>query len=101
MKLTALEAKLIAAARHHQPDETVPYVFEKRIMARLAATPPLDEWAIWSRALWRATAPCIALMLFLSLWSLLSAKGNNRFDNPSEAFETTVLAGINQIGESW
>ena len=42
MKLTALETKLIAAARAGVPSEQVPYCFEKRIMARLADAAPLS-----------------------------------------------------------
>jgi hypothetical protein len=100
MNLTELEQKLLAAARAHSPSDAVPYAFEKRIMARLAAVPRVDLWAFWSRALWRAAAPCLAIMVLLSVWSFFSASGAS-FDNPSEELETTVLAGINQIGQSW
>ena len=39
MNLAELERKLIAAARANPPSDRVPYAFEKRIMARLAARP--------------------------------------------------------------
>ena len=57
MNLAELERKLIAAARANPPSDRVPYAFEKRIMARLAARPVADGWALWARALWRAAAP--------------------------------------------
>ena len=53
MNLAELERKLIAAARANPPSDRVPYAFEKRIMARLAAWPVADSWALWARALWR------------------------------------------------
>ena len=40
MNLAELERKLIAAARANPPSDRVPYAFEKRIMARLAARSP-------------------------------------------------------------
>ncbi len=66
MKLSELHNKLIAAARNNPPDDRVPYAFEKRITALLAARPVTDRWALWSRALWRGAAGF--------LWSLCSAR---------------------------
>ena len=48
MNLAELERKLIAAARANPPSDRVPYAFEKRIMARLAARPVVDGWALWA-----------------------------------------------------
>src|ERR1035441_10170892 len=59
MNVTQLERKLIAAARANPPSDRVPYAFEKRIMAHLAAQPVVDDWALWARALLRAAAPCV------------------------------------------
>src|SRR5438132_10524472 len=94
MNLVELQGKLIAAARSHPPSEQVPYAFEKRIMARLAGLPGLDHWALWSRALWRSAAPCVAIMLLLSAWSFLAPTAP--VSDLSQEFENTVLAAVDQ-----
>jgi hypothetical protein len=96
MNLAELQHKLIAAARANPPGEHVPYAFEKRVMAHLKARPALDEWALWARALWRAAAPCVAIMLLLSAWSLFTAGGNGPATDLPQAFESTVLAAVDQ-----
>lgn len=73
MNLNELENKLIAATRLNPPSERVPFAFEKRIMRLVTSHPALDHWALWSRALWRAVAPCVAIMLLLSMWSFVAA----------------------------
>ena len=82
MNLAELERKLIAAARANPPSDRVPYAFEKRILARLAARPTLDRWELWGRALWRAAAPCIAIMLLLRRMVVLRAAAQH----PDERF---------------
>src|SRR6266581_9340612 len=72
MNLDKLQQKLFAAARANPPSDRVPYAFEKRILARLQAPVAVDHWALWSRALWRAAAPCVAIMLLLSAWSVFA-----------------------------
>jgi|GraSoiStandDraft_5_1057265.scaffolds.fasta_scaffold512213_2 hypothetical protein len=72
LSLTELNRKLIAAARSNVPSDHVPYAFEKRILARLHQPVKLDDWALWSRALWRAAAPCVAVMLLFSAWASLA-----------------------------
>ena len=56
MNLFELKKKLLAAARRNPPSDRVPYAFEKRIMAHLAAQPLLDAWAFWVRGFWRERA---------------------------------------------
>ena len=60
MKIMELQKKLLGVARAHPPAEAVPYAFEKRIMARIAAhvasQTAMDAWTFWSRSLWRAAA---------------------------------------------
>ena len=73
MNLDQLKNKLMAAARSNLPSEHVPYAFEKRIMQFVTSHPALDLWALWSRALWRALAPCAVIMMLLSLWSFIAA----------------------------
>ncbi len=95
MNLAELERKLIAAARSSPTNETVPYAFEKRIMAHLK-TRAVDEWSFWARALWRATAPCVAIMLLLGGWSLLAPTSTAPGIDLSQQFENTVLAAADQ-----
>ncbi len=94
--MTALEKKLIRAARAAVVEDRVPYAFEKRIMARLAATAPLDLLGLWGRALWRAAIPCIVTALLLGVWTCWprnnSATGT---DFPVE-FESAVLLAVDQ-----
>ena len=96
MNLTQLERKLIAVARANPPSERVPYAFEKRILARLAARPMLDRWELWGRALWRAAAPCIAIMLLLGAWSLFAPPPNTPTNDLSQQLEQTLLAAVDQ-----
>jgi hypothetical protein len=96
MNLAQLERKLIAAARANPPSERVPYAFEKRILARLAARPRLDHWELWGRALWRAAAPCIAIMLLLGAWSLFAPQPNTPTNDLSQQLEQTLLAAVDQ-----
>jgi hypothetical protein len=97
MNVVELEKKLLRAARAHPPGEQVPYAFEKRIMNALK---PLaaDSWSIWGQALWRATVPCLALMLVLGAWSYLSLTPPPS-NNLSQEMDNTVLAAIDQ--PSW
>jgi hypothetical protein len=102
MNLDQIQRKLVAAARAHKPSERVPYAFEQRIMARVKALAVPDEWAQWARALWNAAAPCVAIMILLSAWSLFAPA--NPPANPSpppptdlaQALENTILAAVDQ-----
>ena len=96
MNLVELERKLIAAARLNPPSERVPYAFEKRIMARLAARPIVDGWALWGRALWRAAAPCVAIMLMFGAWSLFATRSSTPTSDLSQQLEQTLLAAVDQ-----
>ena len=96
MNLAELERKLIAAARANPPSDRVPYAFEKRILARLAARPVADGWALWARALWRAAAPCVAIMLLLGAWSFFDSQGSPPANDLSQDLEQTLLAAVDQ-----
>jgi hypothetical protein len=96
MNLAQLERKLIAAARADPPSERVPYAFEKRIMARLAARPAMDDWALWARALWRAAAPCMAITLLLGAWSFFTPPSSTPANDLSQELEKTLLAAVDQ-----
>jgi hypothetical protein len=96
MNLAELEQRLIAAARANPPSDRVPYAFEKRIMALLAAQPAVDAGALWARALWRAAAPCVAIMLLLGAWSWLAPQSSLPANDLSQDLEQTLLAAVDQ-----
>ena len=95
MNLSKLHAKLIASARSNPPAETVPYAFEKRIMARLEAKAVEDPWTLWGKALWRGAFACLALAVGLSIWSLQS-NGDVEQD-----LDSTMFAAADQLVDSW
>ncbi|HXU75985.1 MAG TPA: hypothetical protein VN794_05415 [Methylomirabilota bacterium] len=96
MNLEELQKKLLAAARGHAPEERVPYLFEKRVMARLLGQPIADVSAQWAGALWRAAAPCVAIMLFLAAWSFFApdarSAGRQSTIDLAQEFENTLMA---------
>jgi len=105
MNLDQLKTELLAAARSTPPDERVPYGFEKRVMARLAAHEALDGCALWARALWKAAAPCVTVMMLLCIWSLFAGVGKPHLNSQSAAsvtgdvaqeLENTLLAAADQ-----
>lgn len=95
MNFSELQRKLFASARAHAQGDAVPYAFEKRIMAHLAVQPVFDKWTLWSRYLWRAAAPCLAIMLALIAWSLFSPSSNSQTDF-SQQLENAVFATTSQ-----
>ena len=100
MDLAKLKQKLINAARSHPPSDRVPYAFEKRVMQLLRSQPVLDEWALWSQALWRAAVACLALVTLLGFISFLTPAGNSPSANDlSQDFENTMLAAVDQDTE--
>ncbi|MCL5099061.1 MAG: hypothetical protein M1608_16305 [Candidatus Omnitrophica bacterium] len=102
MNLVQLHEKLMAAARANPPSDAVPYAFEKRVMARLADAVSPDRWlAWWSRALWRAVTPCVAVMILLGVWTYWTTSNNTNKETLSVALENTVLAALDHSGDSW
>ncbi len=95
MDLAELERKLIAAARANPPSDRVPYAFEKRILACVATRPMADRWELWGRALLRAAAPCVAIMLALGAWSFYS-RSSAPSNDLSQDLEQTLLAAADQ-----
>jgi len=98
MNLENLRAKLISAARNSASDERVPYAFEKRVMAHVAQNPVVDLFSLWGSALWKGAAACALITVVsvaLSVWGFQSA------DNDEDAFETVVLAGADQLTQTW
>jgi len=100
MNLSGLHRKLIAAARAQPPGDQVPYTFEKRVMALVAARPRMDAGALWARALWRGAGICVAfVLLFSALTLLLPAKRSS--SDLSQDFEKTMLSAVGQDGDSF
>jgi hypothetical protein len=100
MNIDRLRAKLIAAARKDPPSEEVPYAFEKRILARLAAAPAPDFWALWGRPLWQAALACVAITLLCGLWASMNRPDETA--NFSQQFEAAVFAPMNEhIEDAW
>ncbi len=100
MDLEALKSKLISAARLEEPSERVPYAFEKRVMARLAAPPRNELWTFWNHYLWRAAAICLAVALCSGLWTAASS----HFEAPgdfSHEFETAVFVMAEPVDDAW
>jgi hypothetical protein len=96
MNLTELQRKLIAAARATPVSDRVPYAFEKRVLALIATQPVADFWGVWAGALWRAAAPCVAIMLLLAAWAAFAPGTNAPSSDLSQEFENTLLAAADQ-----
>jgi anti-sigma-K factor RskA len=96
MNLIELQKKLTAAARLQAPDDRVPYAFEKRVMALLAARGVADKWVFWSRGLWRAAASCVAVAVVCGAVSLLTPAASDNGNDLSQDFENTLLASVDQ-----
>jgi anti-sigma-K factor RskA len=92
----ALQRKLIAAARANPPADSVPYAFEKRVMALLAARSATDHLAVWVRGFWRAAVSCVAIALLLGAWAFFHPAASTRTDDLSQNFENTLLASVDQ-----
>jgi len=102
MDKTKLERKLIAVARANPPLETVPYAFDQRVMANLRSGPVVDAWSDWSRALWRAAAPCVAVAIVLGIWTAFSPESNAASTDLSQALENTLFVSVTQdTNSSW
>jgi hypothetical protein len=102
MKTDQLQHKLLAAARAHTPSDRVPYAFEKRIMAHLAALPVPDAFTLWAAALLRSAGVVAALVLVLGAISFFSASEpaavatttSNSNEELSVQLESTLLAAV-------
>ncbi len=93
MKRAELYWKLIAAARLTPPSQEVPPYFRTRVMARLGICRKVDPLALWAQALWRAVAPCAAIMVILAAWGWFSANAAPPAGDLSQELENTLLAG--------
>jgi len=96
MNIAELHKKLLAAARANLPGDRVPYAFEKRITALLAARAATDPLALWVRGLWRAAVSCAAIALLLGAWAYFNPKASSNATDLSQNFENTLLAFVDQ-----
>lgn len=97
--LNELNQKLLAAARHSAPSDRVPYAFEKRIMAHLAARPVPDLLTAWGQALSRAAFSYAAAMLLIGAGAFYltteTPTGNATAGTElSEDLQETLLAAV-------
>lgn len=93
--------KFFALARALPPSDHVPYAFEKRVMAQLHSRPAPDAWAAWARLLWCAAAPCVAIMLAMSLYAMIAAHSTGSTETLASDFERTVWGPFTSLGDSW
>jgi hypothetical protein len=100
MRLTELQRKLIAAARANPPGQGVPYAFEKRVTALLAARPAMDNLVLWMHGLWRAAVSCLAIALMLGVWAFFNPATGAGMEDLSQNFESTLLAAVDQSTQS-
>lgn len=100
MELNQLSRKLIRAARFSPPEETVPYGFENRVLARLKAAVPADAWALWSTALWRAALACLLLSVLSGAWTLWSGPRPTEVEFSVE-FEQALATPEQPAEEFW
>ena len=96
----SLQSKLIAAARANPPGDRVPYAFEKRVMALLAARAATDRLALWVRGLWQAAVSCVAVALLLGAWAFFNPAASAKSDDLSQNFENTLLASVDQSDQA-
>ncbi|HZI33815.1 MAG TPA: hypothetical protein VFF11_15860 [Candidatus Binatia bacterium] len=100
MNLAELQKKLTAAARLQPPDERVPYAFEKRVMALIAARRMTERWAAWTRGLWQAAISCVVVALLCGAlsWFMPDSTDNGGNKDLSQDFENALLASADQGG---
>jgi hypothetical protein len=96
MNIAELKKKLIAAARANVPGDQVPYAFEKRVSALLAARVAPQNLDGWVRGLWRAAVSCVAIALLCGAWSLFMPVTTTSATDLSQDFENTLLASVDQ-----
>jgi hypothetical protein len=100
MNIVELQKKLLAAARANPPSDRVPYAFEKRVMALLAARAATDLLGLWVRGLWRAAASCVTIALLLGAWAFFNPAASTKADDLSQNFENTLLASVDQSDQA-
>ena len=101
MNMAELEKILLAAARANPPSDNVPYAFEERIMAQLAAKPAFDILATWNRTLWQAAAPCVAVTLLLGAWTRFAQHTDSSRETLAADLESSLYLPFDNSTETW
>lgn len=101
MNIGELQQKLLAFARANPPSDDVPYAFERRIMAQLHAKPATDILATWNRTLWRAAAPCVAVMLLLGAWARFAQHTDSSRETLAADLESSLYLPFDNSTETW
>lgn len=96
MNLVELQKRLTNAARLQPADDRVPYAFEKRVMALVAARKAGNSAAFWARGLWRAAISCVILAVLLGAVSLMTPASSRDNQDLSQDFENALLASVDQ-----
>jgi hypothetical protein len=87
-----LRQKLLAAARCWAPSEAAPYAFERRVMARIAASGALpDPWSAWGALLWHAVAPCCVVMILVGIGTFALSPSDHDLGDQLDA---VLMAGL-------
>ncbi len=99
--------KLYTAERAKEDDQSVPFAFEKRIMAKLDELESPDPIALWATSLWKACIPCLSAMAIM----LVAFPSPPRQDVSSipapenqaatEELESLLLAALETDGGEW
>lgn len=100
MNPAELQKKLIAAARANPPGDGVPYAFEKRVTALLAARTTSSSAVLWVQGLWRAAVSCLAIALMLGVWAFFNPATTASAGDLSQNFENTLLAAVDQNAQT-
>ena len=100
MNLAELQKKLIAAAKTEVLDDSVPYVFEKRITALIASRVAPQNLDLWVRGLWRAAVSCVAVAMLCGAWTFFTPSTSANSDDLSQNFENTLLASVDQSDQA-
>jgi|SRR5438128_12529595 len=101
MNMAELQKKLLAAARANPPSDTVPYGFEERILAQLAAKPGFDILAAWNRILWKAAAPSVAITLLFGAWTRFAQRTDTSPETLAADLENSLYLPFDNSTETW
>src|SRR5438034_3868866 len=101
MNLAELQKKLLTAARANPPRDHVPYAFEQRIMAQLAAKPAFDILATWNRTLWQVAAPCVAVTLLLGAWTRFAQRTDSSGETLAADLESSLYLPFDNSTDAW
>jgi hypothetical protein len=70
-------------------------------MATLRDQSSTDLGALWTRMLWRAAVPCVAIMLMVSVWTYLIHNGTGSPNTFAAELENVIFAPMAALEESW